>query len=168
MGVRQKEHRPTVGATCSVVLFVSCAILALTGGPAAAGVPAPGGTFSVTGYGRLTLYDKPQKPVTVTANGRQAAAIRAALKGLLMTTPSFCMENVNEFTITFRPGPGDGVGFVATEGDCPSPGVVTVTYRGAKAPLVYRETCSLRKAVLAALPKGRAEGTRKDASRCAP
>jgi hypothetical protein len=77
------------------------------------------------------------------------------------------MENISEFTIKFQPTEGQGVGFVATEEDCPTPGVVSITYKGAKAPLAFRETCSLRKAVLAALPKGRAEATRRDPSRCA-
>jgi hypothetical protein len=78
------------------------------------------------------------------------------------------MENINAFTITFLPGSGGGAGFVATETNCPTPGVVDITYRGAKAPLAFQETCSLRRAVLAALPKGRAQGTRKDASGCPP
>ena len=130
-------------------------------------MPAPGGTFEVTGYGQLALIHKPEKPVKVTVSGRKAAAIRAALKGLPAGTSSFCMENISAFTITFLPGSGGGAGFVATESDCPTPGVVSIIYRGAKGPLVFQETCSLRKAVLAALPKGRAQGTRHDASGCA-
>jgi hypothetical protein len=148
------------------ILLLFCVLLGSVARPAAAGVPAPGGTFGVTGYGRLTLYDGPQKPVAVTVNGHKASAIRSALKGLPATTPSFCMENISEFTIKFQPGSGGGVPFVASEDDCPTPGVVSITYQGAKAPLVFRETCSLRKAVLAALPKGRAEATRRAPSRC--
>jgi hypothetical protein len=120
----------------------------------------------VTGYGRLTLYDKPQKPVTVTVHGRKAAAIRVALEGLREAAPSFCMENITAFRITFQPGSGGAAGFVASESDCPTPGVVSITYRGAKAPLTFQETCALRKAVVAVLPRGRAEGTRRDGSGC--
>jgi hypothetical protein len=56
---------------------------------------------------------------------------------------------------------------VVTEDDWPSPGVVSVTIVGKTTQhLNLKEDCALRSAVIASLPKGRAEGTRRDKHPC--
>jgi len=133
---------------------------------AAQGAPPPGGVLEVTGYRQLSLVAGSLGPVTVVVNGRKAAAIRSALAGL-STTSSLpdCMESRSAFKISILPRRGARPTYVATEDDCPTPGVVTISVDG-KITQRLREDCSLRAVVITALPRGRAEGTRRDRSRC--
>jgi hypothetical protein len=104
--------------------------------------------------------------VTVVVKGRRAAAIRSALTGLSATSSlPDCMETVGAFRISFRAHQGGRATYVATEEDCPTPGVVTISVDG-KTTQHLKEDCALRAAVIASLPRGRAEGTRRDQNRC--
>jgi hypothetical protein len=135
--------------------------------PAAAqGVPS-GGIVDVTGYSQVTLYGS-FGPLTVAVKGKKAAAIRSALAGLSATSSlPDCMETHDAFTISFRTRQSRRPTYVATEDDCPTPGVVSISIVGKTTQhLNLKEDCTLRAAVIAALPGGRAEGTRRDESRC--
>jgi len=131
----------------------------------AAQVAPPGGILEVTGYRQLT-YGGSLGPVTVIVKGKKAAAIRSALAGLSATSSRpVCMETVDAFTISVLTQQGGRPKYVATEEDCPTPGVVSISVDG-KTTQHLREDCALRAAVIASLPRGRAEGTRRDESRC--
>ena len=53
---------------------------------------------------------------------------------------------------------GNGLRYVATEDDCPTPGVVSINIYGKTTQhLNLQEDCALRAAVIASLPRGRAE-----------
>jgi len=136
--------------------------------PAAAQVAPAGGVVEVTGYRQLTLDDGSLGPVTVVVKGKRAAAIRSALAGLSATSSlPDCMETVDAFTISFRTHQGGRPTYVATEDDCPTPGVVSISIYGKTTQhLNLQEDCTLRAAVIAALPRGRAEGTKQDKHRC--
>ena len=136
--------------------------------PAAAQVAPAGGVVEVTGYRQLTLDDGSLGPVTVVVKGKRAAAIRSALAGLSATSSlPDCMETVDAFTISFRTHQGGRPTYVATEDDCPTPGVVSISIYGKTTQhLNLQEDCTLRAAVIAALPRGRAEGTTQDKHRC--
>jgi hypothetical protein len=132
----------------------------------AAQVAPRGGVVEVTGYRKVTDYEGSVGPVSVVVTGKKAAAIRSALTGLSAASPpSECFENPNAFKITFLTRQGGRHTYVATEGDCPTPGIVSITVDG-KTTENLVEDCALRAAVLASLPKGRAEGTRRDKSHC--
>lgn len=134
--------------------------------PVAAQVAPHGGVVEVTGYAKVTDDEGSVGPVTVVVTGKRAAAIRSALTGLSATSSSLeCMETLNAFKITFLTHRGGNPTYVATEGDCPTPGVVSITVYG-KTTENLIEDCALRAAVIASLPRGRAEGTRRDRSRC--
>lgn len=135
--------------------------------PADAQVVPSGGVVHVTGYSQVTDYGS-FGPVTVVVKGKRAAAIRSALAGLSATSSlPDCVETVDAFTISFRTHQGGRPTYVATEDDCPSPGVVSVSiYEKTTQHLNLQEDCTLRAAVIAALPRGRAEGTRQDKHRC--
>ena len=120
----------------------------------------------VTGYTQVTLDDGSLGPVTVVVKGKRAAAIRSALAGLSATSSlPDCMEGVPAFTISFLTHQGGRPTYVATETDCPSPGIVSISVDG-KATQHLQADCALRAAVIARLPRGRAEGTRRDEHRC--
>jgi len=135
--------------------------------PAAAQVVPSGGVVDVTGFSHVTPYGS-FGPVTVVVKGKRAAAIRSALAGLPATSSlPDCVETVDAFTISFRTHQGERPTYVATEDDCPTPGVVSINIYGKTTQhLNLQEDCALRAAVIASLPRGRAEGTRRDENRC--
>ena len=119
----------------------------------------------VTGYQHLSEMDGSTRPVTVVLQGNQAVAIRAALAGLSPTPPAVCMENTSLFKISFLAHPGGAPTGVATEEICPTPGVVNLSVDG-KPTQHLEEDCALQVAVVSSLPKGQAEGTRRDEFGC--
>lgn len=134
--------------------------------PVAAQVAPAGGVVEVTGYRQITLDDGSLGPVTVVVKGKRAAAIRSALSGLSATSSlPDCMETVDAFKITLLTHQGGRPTYVATEDDCPTPGIVSIRVNG-KTARNFREDSALRAAVIAALPRGRAEGTRRDEHHC--
>jgi hypothetical protein len=152
-------------SSCAFCLFVSAAVLAV-GGPSAGASNVPKtGAVDVTGYGRVTPQGS-SPPVTVEVNRHQAVAIRRALRTLVTLRPSNCHENASAFAITFsQPKGSHRSSALVTEDDCPTPGVVTISERG-KLVQTLKESCSMRAAVLAVLPNGKAEGTRQDRNSC--
>lgn len=125
-----------------------------------------GGVIEVTGFNKLTLDAGAVGPVTVLVKGQQADAIRSALRGLRSTSSGpLCMETVDAFKISFFTHQGGRPTSVATEQDCPTPGVAIVTV-GGKAQRYLQEDCALRAAVISSLPKGQAEGTKRDKNIC--
>jgi hypothetical protein len=133
----------------------------------AAQVAPRGGVVEVTGYRQVTLDAGSLGPWTVVVKGKKAAAIRAALAGLSPTSSlPDCMETVVAFKITVLTQPATPKDkYVATEEDCPTPGVVIISIDG-KTTQYFREDCALRAAVIASLPRGRAEATRRDVDPC--
>lgn len=129
------------------------------------GGPPRGGVIEVTGYSQLSLTQAPRGPVSVKVSGRQAAALRAALSTLSSTPPSVCMENISDFTISVRPRAGARPTYIATEENCPTPGVVIVTATGS-ATETMKEDCAVQNAVFSALPKARAKATWQDRAPC--
>jgi hypothetical protein len=129
------------------------------------GGPPRGKVIEVTGYSQLSLAQGPRGAVTVKVSGRQAAALRAALSTLSSTPPSVCSENISDFTISVRPYVGARPTYIATEENCPTPGVVIVTAKGAKTETL-KEDCAVQNAVFNALPKGRATATWQDRAPC--
>jgi hypothetical protein len=137
--------------------------IALVQPVAAQGSPSKG-IVEVTGYQHLS-YLGSVGPVTVVVRGSKAAAIRSALRGLSTTSPGECMESLVAFKVSVATREGARPSYVAAEQDCPTPGVVSISVHG-KTTEQLREDCSLRAAVIAALPRGRADGTRRDKNRC--
>jgi hypothetical protein len=134
--------------------------------PVAAQVAPAVGVVEVTGYRQLTLDDGSLGPVTVVVKGKRAAAIRSALAGLSATTSlPDCMETVDAFKISFLTHRGGRPKYVATEDDCPTPGIVSINVDG-KTRGNLEEDCALRATVITSLPRGRAEGTERDEHRC--
>lgn len=134
--------------------------------PVAAQVAPTGGVVEVTGYTQVTLDHGSLGPVTVVVKGKRAAAIRSALAGLSATfSLPDCMEGVPAFKISFLTHQGGRPKYVATETDCTTPGIVSISVDG-KTTQHLQEDCALRAAVIASLPRGRAEGTRRDEHRC--
>lgn len=125
----------------------------------------PKGILEVTGYQQIVPAGS-SGPVTVVAKGETAAAIRSALAGLDTSSPPppGCMEPLVAFEIRVLTNKGAPPTYLATGMDCPTPGIVAITVDGTTKYL--RADCSLRAAVDAALPRGRAEGTRRVGSHC--
>ncbi len=147
-----------------MVTLTASIACALTPAAGASIVPG-GGVIEVTGYAQVSIMGS-RGPVTVVVNKHQAASIRRAMAGLAVTSASFCAETSNAFSISFLAHQGARrPALVATEDDCPTPGVVSVTENG-RAVAILKEDCALRAAVRAALPPGQAEGTRQDENRC--
>lgn len=125
-----------------------------------------GGVVEVTGYRKLTLDDGSLGPVTVIVKGRSAEAIRSAIAGLTpIRSLRGCMETVSAFKINFLTHRGGRPTAVATEEDCPTPGVVILSLKG-KTKQYLEEDCALRAAIISSLPRGQAEGTKRDRNPC--
>ena len=123
-------------------------------------VPRDDGLVQVVGYRQVGLTGS-EGPVTAEVGGSKAAAILAAYARLAPSKSGpFCVEALNAFSIRVFPPRGARPLLTATEYDCPSPGVVRVD-RGSVIQ-DFRADCIFRHAVVAALPSGRAEGTRDD------
>jgi hypothetical protein len=132
---------------------------------AAAPVVPRSGVVEVTGYSSIRPIGS-LGPVTVVVTGKKAAAIRSALAGLTNSSSSpSCVESMSSFKISVLPRRGVPPTWVATESDCPTPGLVVISVDGRTTPALA-EDCALRAAVVAALPRRRAEGTRTDKARC--
>ena len=99
--------------------------------------------------------------VAVYPNSQESVAVVHALADLHITkVRSECHEGTNAFSVRFLPRKGSVPTLTASEYDCPSPGVVVVTETSGT--YYFREDCALYDAVVAALPQGRADGTRHD------
>ena len=147
--------------TLGLAAFIASA---LHTGVGAAAAPRTG-VVEVTGYAHVGL-DGDSGPVVVVAKGARAAAIRTALAGL-SPSPSVpeCMESGLAFKVSVLSRVGARPAYVAAEQDCPSPGLVLITVEG-RITQRFTADCALRSAVVAALPRGRAEGTRRDQAGC--
>jgi hypothetical protein len=160
----RSRHR-LVGRIATAVGLTTFMMSGVTQDAAASVIPKSG-VIEVTGYDNVAGSGS-SGPVTVTVNHRQAADIRRALIALAVTSPADCHALSDAFAIRILPHKGAPPTFVAVEKDCPSPGVVSITKNG-RTIQTLRENCSLRAVVLAALPRGRAEGTRRDKRGCSP
>jgi hypothetical protein len=158
----RSRHR-LVGWIAALVGLTILSIAGATQGAGAIVVPKSD-TVEVTGFGSVSASGS-TGPVTVTLSHHQAAAVTKALAALTVTTAGVCHGFLNAFVVRFLPYKGARPTLVATEEDCPSPGVVSVTKHG-RTIQTLRENCSLRAQVLAALPRGGAEGTRGDKRAC--
>lgn len=154
-------YRPLLGALLAAITISVIAVFSERVG--AAGPPS-GGVIEVTGYQRLSIVGGSQGPVTVVVHGQEAKAVRRALAGLTSTSPSNCLEKIHAFSASFVPHVGARPTYVATEIDCPTPGVVTITGHGITK-VSLKENCALKGAVISALPN-RAEATKRDANLC--
>jgi hypothetical protein len=133
---------------------------------AAAAPSAPSGSVvEVTGYSSIRPIGS-EGPVTVVVAGSKAVAIRSALAGLTKSSSSpSCVETMTSFRISVLPRRGGRPIWTAIESDCPTPGLVVISVSGTPMPALS-EDCDLRAAVIAALPPGKAEGTRHDKAPC--
>lgn len=123
--------------------------------------PAPQpGYMTLTGYDQISFAGGSKSPVTVTVNARNRAAIYKALRALSFFPPGSCVETIDTFSIGFLLKRTTHPRDVAREDACPTPGVVGVTIGGQRAG-DFKADCALNKAVLAALPSGRANATRQ-------
>jgi hypothetical protein len=133
-------------------------LLSITGAPVPVGARGPvGGTvLRLTGY-RTIVPAMTAGPVTAILEGRREAAIRSALAGLSIASPSDCVEVLPGFSIT---GEHTDPGATWTWDECPTPGVIEEVVDG-KSIGAYNMDCALHSAVLKVLPK-RAVATRTD------
>lgn len=150
---------------CILPLSIITSLAAALAEPVAAARVPNGGVGEVTGYERVVPVGS-FGAITVLVRGTKAAAIRSALAGLTIPyTGPTCLEDDSAFQISLLPEEGARPTDVATEEECPSPGIVLISAAGTRAqPL--REDCALRAAVIAALPPGLAEATRRDRNSC--
>ena len=145
----------------AAALFGALAVFALVvfGQPASAfGAPQPG-AMTVTGYDVVTAAGGPKDPVTVTANPKQSAAIYSSLRKLSGAPKALCMESVSVVSITFVLKGTTHPNYVVTTNPCGPPGFVEVSIGGRVAG-DYRIDCAFKSAVLAALARLSAKGTR--------
>lgn len=150
----------------AVTLVLAILIMSATQEVAGTSTPPPkAGVVEVTGYKHVGLNGN-SGPVVVVAKGAKAAAIRTALAGLSPSslTPG-CMESGLAFKVSFLTRIGARPAYLTTEMDCPTPGLVSILVNG-RTTQTLTEDCSLRAAVVAALPRGQSEGTRRDQNRC--
>jgi hypothetical protein len=148
-----------------VILVLATVIMSAIQAEVGATAPPKAGVIEITGYKHVGILGN-SGPVVVVAKGAKAAAIRTALAGLA-SSPSIsgCMESRLAFKVSFLSHIGARPAYVATEHDCPTPGLVFIRVGGRKIQQLT-EDCSLRVAVIAALPRGQAEGTRRDDNGC--
>lgn len=121
------------------------------------------GDVEVTGYSASTLYGGSTGPVRVKVASEAAYRIRQAFDALPLSAPAMCMENEAAYEIAFIPEGHSEPTIMATDELCPSPGEVGVTSDGQAMPTLEAD-CAVARAVVAALPHGKAAFTRQAAS----
>jgi hypothetical protein len=132
----------------------------LSEGATGATAAPQGRIVQVTGYDRVNLMGS-GGAVIVKVDGREASAILRAYATLRPSTSTgTCIEALNAFSFKVLSHKGAPPLLTAVEYDCPSPGVVTV--REGAGVRNFTEDCELREAVVAALPRGKGEGSRHD------
>jgi hypothetical protein len=155
-----------MGFTCraAVILGLTVFIVASVQAVGSPSTPKPV-VVEVTGYDQIRPIGE-TGPVLVVVKGKRAAAIRSALAGLFPSSSlPDCVEDEIAFKLTFVDHVGGRPAYLASGQECPAPGIVTV--RVGKATRQLTEDCRLLAAVVTALPRGQAEGTRQDeAARC--
>jgi hypothetical protein len=143
-----------------LALFTPALVAMTLAEPGAAQFAPTGGIVEVTGYGHITPADGSTEPVTVIVKPKEAAAIRAALAGLsAKSSVPLCMESESDFRISFLAHPNGQPTYVATEDECPTPGVVNISV-GRRMAQHLQEDCALRVAVVTS---GRNEAKRESA-----
>ena len=131
-----------------------------------ASIAPKAGVVEVTGFKGICCNGE-SGPVVVVAKGPNAVALRRALTGLVpsSTNPLVCVETVNPFVVSVRPRQTAHPTMVATAFSC---GGQTVTVKVGKGVTTFTDDCALELAVIAVLPRGRAEGTRQAVSAACP
>lgn len=124
------------------------------------------GSIVVTGYTDANLMGEPQQSTTVRVSGRRAAAIRRAFDRLPLSSPSLCMENSNDFELTFVPAGARTPTLRVVQWSCPSPGIVESGPPSQQPSTSLASSCALSRAVVAVLPPGSAPVTRRAAAHC--
>jgi hypothetical protein len=124
------------------------------------------GSIVVTGYTDANLMGNPQRSTTVRVSGRRAEAIRRAFDRLPLSSPSFCMENSNDFKLTFVPAGATTPALRVVQWSCPSPGIVESGSPSQRPGTSLASSCALSRAVVAVLPPGSAPVTRQAAAHC--
>jgi hypothetical protein len=152
-----RRNVPIVGALGSLAFTLAIGVSPL----AVTAVTLPKGSdIEVTGY-RQVCCDGQSGPVVVRANGSAAAALRAAVTNLVPTTSqvSICVETVIPFRLTVVPPKTSQPSFEVTGTSCGGQ-FVTIQHGGITA--VFKNDCTLERAVVGVLPRHKAQGTRQE------
>jgi hypothetical protein len=145
-------------AVWTVLAAISVPSITALTEPVGASGSAGGGVLELTGY-RTISPETTAGPVTVMVKGRGETAIKSALAGLSVVSPSDCVEVLPGFAMSVT-GARANMRATWTWDECPTPGVIQEVV-GGKAGGAYKMDCALHSAVLEALPK-RAVATRRD------
>jgi hypothetical protein len=114
--------------------------------------------IEVTGFQRLGLNGN-SRPITVLVSGPKARVLRRALEGAqASTTTEVCMEDFDPFVISVLLRRGAAPSMVLRAYSCGRPGLSVEVGRSLTANL--KDDCAIQSAVVAALPRGQARGTR--------
>ncbi len=149
----------------SVFLCVLGLGLISAGAGSAAPPKVEAGVMYLTGYAQVGPSGSSGRLTTVV-RGQREDAIRAALSQLVRyPTTAICEETEDLFAITFSSKWTNHPSYMAIGEACPTPGVVIIGIPD-RSLVVDKLGCALRKAILAALPSGRAEGSRQGLGGC--
>jgi hypothetical protein len=127
-----------------------------------AGELAPArGIVEVTGFSQSGAANPSSVSVSFPLDAKRARALRAAFNALPLEPPYACQVtgDMPLYRIVFRPTTRSGAVLEAEASTCTATEVV-VTAHGHELPVLYDRTCSLLRAVVAALPPGKADTTR--------
>jgi hypothetical protein len=144
-------------------ILLVAVLLGSTGHPhaRAAGAVAPPlphtGLMEVVAYGQLNL-DGNRGPVTVVLDEPEARVIRRELEALApWNATAECMEELQPFAISFVPRRGAPPTVVVSADNCGGP---HLSIADGPVRRSVADDCALQRSVLAAIPRGKAEGTR--------
>jgi hypothetical protein len=177
--------RRFISGVLPIALIVGSLLIFIQMRPHASGLHIPWSKsefVTLTGYGRLSPMNASSDPFPVVLTHSQVDALNDAMAALvLMQSQALslnrseavfekvganCHENSIVFTLAIPPHRGDLHNWIATEWECPAPGILFVesisgiqTYRG--------PVCPLNALVAQDLPPGSANGTRSVFKYCA-
>lgn len=153
--------------TVGMLAILAFGSLAEPGGASRTPSRAPQvGLMRLTAYNKISPGRGSRDRLTVTVNRGNGSKIFTALRRLPTTPPDTCVDTIDTFTIRFVLKHTRRPHYVATENACPTPGVVAISI-GGRLVRSYRADCALNKAVLHALPRGRAKATAQYLKFCA-
>jgi hypothetical protein len=81
---------------------------------------------TVTGFGQLSAVNESSDPTSVVLTSDQVQKLDELVAALPKASKADCMENSAVFTISFASRAGEASRVVATDWECPAPGVMAL------------------------------------------
>lgn len=152
--------KPLPVVMTALAMVVASVLTVIPSVPASTAVVIPeSGNLEVTGFAHVGV-DGSSGPITVVVRGARAERLRSALDhASTFSTTAVCHEDLEPFVIKFMASHQTHPTVVARAFECGGPGVALL--KDGKLSGQVMDDCAVQASVAAALPHGKANGTRQ-------